>query len=141
MVDGEQVQSFLGERVILDARSEDRYRGENETIDPRAGHIPTARSAFFGENLTTAGEFLPPDSLRRRFRELGVTDKDPPIAYCGSGVTACHNLLALRMAGLPGVLYQGSWSDWSAQPARRVVTGADPGGVGAWEHAEKDGDG
>ncbi len=127
VVDVEQVQSLVGQKVILDARSEDRYRGENETIDPRPGHIPTARSAFFGKNLGSGGRFLSPASLRRRFRQLGVEETDPPIAYCGSGVTACHNILAMRMAGLPAVLYEGSWSDWSAQPDRQVVTGADPG--------------
>ncbi len=131
VLDAEQVQSQVGKRVILDARSEDRYRGENETIDPRPGHIPTARSAFFGKNLTPAGRFLSPQSLRQRFHQLGVGEKQPPIAYCGSGVTACHNILAMRLAGLPAMLYEGSWSDWSAQPERQVVTGADPGQASA----------
>ncbi len=129
VVDGQQVQSLLGRRVILDARSEDRYRGENETIDPRAGHIPTALSAFFGKNLTSAGQFLPSEALRRRFGELGVEESESPVVYCGSGVTACHNLLAMRMAGWRGVLYEGSWSDWSARSERPVRTGAGPGEV------------
>ncbi len=127
VVDGDQVRSLLGRRPILDARSEDRYRGENETVDPRAGHIPTARSAFFGKNLTPGGRFLPPESLQRRYRELGVGESDAPVAYCGSGVTACHNLLALRLAGISGRLYEGSWSDWSSRAGNEVVAGADPG--------------
>lgn len=127
VVNGEQVRSLLGRRTILDARSEDRYRGENETIDPRGGHIPTARSAFFGKNLAPDGRFLPPAHLRRRFEELGVEETGTPVAYCGSGVTACHNLLAMRMAGLGGVLYEGSWSDWSGDPGRAVATGPHPG--------------
>ncbi|MDE0232725.1 MAG: sulfurtransferase [bacterium] len=127
VVNGDQVRSFLGRRTILDARSEDRYRGENETVDPRAGHIPTARSAFFGKNLTPGGRFLPPESLRLRYRELGVGESDTPVAYCGSGVTACHNLLALRLAGIPGDLYEGSWSDWSSSSDPLVATGPRPG--------------
>ena len=127
VVDGDQVRSLLGRRPILDARSEDRYRGENETVDPRAGHIPTARSAFFGKNLTPGGRFLPPESLHLRYRELGVGESETPIAYCGSGVTACHNLLALRLAGIPGCLYEGSWSDWSSRSDPLVATGSQPG--------------
>ena len=127
VVNGDQVRSLLGRRPILDARSEDRYRGENETVDPRAGHIPTARSAFFGKNLTPGGRFLPAEALRTRYRELGVEESDPPVAYCGSGVTACHNLLALRLAGISGRLYEGSWSDWSRRSDRLAATGPEPG--------------
>ncbi len=130
-VDGEQVHNLLGRSLILDARSEDRYRGENETIDPRAGHIPTAFSAFFGKNLTSEGVFLSDEDLKRRFRRLGVEDSEPTVAYCGSGVTACHNLLAMEVAGFSGLLYEGSWSDWSGNPDRLVVTGPDPGEVPA----------
>ena len=127
VVNGDQVRSLLGRRPILDARSEDRYRGENEVVDPRAGHIPTARSAFFGKNLTPGGRFLPPESLRLRYREIGVREADTPVVYCGSGVTACHNLLALRLAGYSGRLYEGSWSDWSSRSDPLVATGPHPG--------------
>lgn len=126
VVDVGEVKSWLGRRVILDARSGDRYRGENETIDPRAGHIPTALSAFFGDNLDSSGQFLPEDALRRRYESLGVDESNPPVAYCGSGVTACHNLLALRLVGQKGLLYEGSWSDWSSDPDRAIATGPDP---------------
>ena len=129
VVGQQQVQDLLGRGLILDARSEDRYRGENETIDPRAGHIPTARSAFFGKNLAPDGRFLPPPELRQRYGDLGVETSEVTIAYCGSGVTACHNLLAMEMAGYPGLLYEGSWSDWSGQADNAICTGADPGEV------------
>lgn len=128
VVNGDGVESRLGRALILDARSEDRYRGENETIDPRAGHIPTALSAFFGQNLATDGRFLSPAALQGRFRDVGVEESECTIAYCGSGVTACHNLLAMHMAGYTGLLYEGSWSDWSSTAERYVVTGSDPGG-------------
>lgn len=127
VVERGQVRSFLGRRPILDARTEDRYRGENEVIDPRAGHLPTARSAFFGKNLTSEGRFLPSAELRLRYEELGVGERDVPVAYCGSGVTACHNLLAMRLAGFSGLLYEGSWSDWSSQSGSPVATGPHPG--------------
>ncbi|NUQ38890.1 MAG: sulfurtransferase [Caldilineales bacterium] len=99
---------------LLDARSADRFRGENETIDPVAGHIPGARSAPWAENLAADGRFLPPEQLAARYQAL--LDATPPAqtaVYCGSGVTACHTLLALTHAGLPGAkLYAGSWSEW-----------------------------
>lgn len=131
VVNGDGVESRLGRALILDARSEDRYRGQNETIDPRAGHIPTALSAFFGKNLNPGGNFLPADRLHKRFVGLGVADAETTVAYCGSGVTACHNLLAMHLAGLGGLLYEGSWSDWSGTSHRPVVTGPDPGEVPA----------
>ena len=128
VVDGDEVRSMLGRRPLLDARSEDRYRGENEVADPRAGHIPTALSAFYGKNLASTGRFLPLDALRWRFEELGVNQSEASaITYCGSGVTACHNLLAMRLAGFSGLLYEGSWSDWSRRSDSLVVTGTDPG--------------
>ncbi len=128
VVDGDQVRSFLGLRPVLDARSEDRYRGENEITDPRAGHIPTALSAFFGKNLTSDGRFLSGETLHRRFAELGVNRSETgAITYCGSGVTACHNLLAMRLAGFSGLLYEGSWSDWSRRSEPLVATGTSPG--------------
>ncbi len=128
VVDGDEVRSMLGRRPLLDARSEDRYRGENEVTDPRAGHIPTALSAFYGKNLASTGRFLPLDALRQRFEELGVNQSEAgAITYCGSGVTACHNLLAMRLAGFSGLLYEGSWSDWSRRSEPLVATGTSPG--------------
>ena len=112
-----------GTRRLFDARSPDRFRGENETLDPVAGHIPGAASRFFKLNLDTAGRFKPPEALRQEFAAL--LDSVPPsevVHYCGSGVTACHNLLAMEVAGLAGSrLYPGSWSEWCADPARPVV--------------------
>lgn len=127
VVDGEQVRNLLGRGLILDARSEDRYRGENETIDPQGGHIPTAISAFFGGSLNSEGRFLPTEDLLLRFVDLGVGESDCTVVYCGSGVTACHNLLAMRLAGFSGLLYEGSWSDWSSKADNVVTTGAVPG--------------
>jgi thiosulfate/3-mercaptopyruvate sulfurtransferase len=114
--------------VILDARSPERYRGETEPIDPRAGHIPGARSAFHKLNLTDepAPVFRPPDELRERYDALGARDAEP-VVYCGSGVTACHDLLALHLAGRRGRLYSGSWSEWSSDPRLPAVRGPEPG--------------
>jgi thiosulfate/3-mercaptopyruvate sulfurtransferase len=114
-----------GDNVVLDARDGPRYRGEVEPVDPRAGHIPGARSLPCRENLDDAGRFLPVDELRRRFASAGVVAGVPVVAYCGSGVTACHNLLAMEYAGLgPGRLYPGSWSQYSAtdRPVATTVT-------------------
>lgn len=108
-------------RLLLDARAGERYRGEVEPIDPRAGHIPGARSAPFTDNLE-GGRFRSPEDLRARFAALGA-DREEPVVYCGSGVTACHDLLALHRAGLRGRLYAGSWSEWSSDPALPVATG------------------
>lgn len=113
--------------LVLDARAPARYRGESEPLDPRAGHIPGARNAFFGQNLTAEQAFRPPDELRERFAELGVTDASQVVAYCGSGVTACHNLIAMEHAGLGrGRLYVGSWSQYAATE-RPAATGPEPG--------------
>jgi thiosulfate/3-mercaptopyruvate sulfurtransferase len=112
-----------GGRTVVDARAPDRFRGENETIDPVGGHIPGAKNRFFKDNLRADGRFKAPEQLKT---ELGVAVGDPKnaIMQCGSGVTACHNLLALEVAGMPGAaLYPGSWSEWSADPARPVATG------------------
>jgi thiosulfate/3-mercaptopyruvate sulfurtransferase len=101
--------------VVLDARAPERYRGELEPIDPRPGHIPGARSLPTARNLDDQGRFLPAEQLRQRFAAAGVTDGAEVVSYCGSGVTACHNLLALELAGFgPGRLYPGSWSQYSA---------------------------
>jgi thiosulfate/3-mercaptopyruvate sulfurtransferase len=112
-----------GGRTVVDARAADRFRGENETIDPVGGHIPGAKNRFFKNNLQADGRFKAPDQLQA---ELAMVVGDPAqaIMQCGSGVTACHNLLALEVAGLKGAaLYPGSWSEWSADPARPVATG------------------
>ncbi|MGD0809702.1 MAG: sulfurtransferase [Acidimicrobiales bacterium] len=109
--------------VVLDARGRDRYHGENEQVDPQAGHIPGALSVPCRENLGTDGRFLPVEDLRQRFTDAGVTAGTPVVSYCGSGVTACHNLLALELCGLgQGRLYPGSWSEYSATPGRPVAT-------------------
>lgn len=113
--------------VLLDARAPERYRGETEPVDARAGHIPGAVSAPWAGNLDSDGTFLDPAQLRRRYRELGVADGEQVIVYCGSGVNACHDLLALELAGFPGArLYEGSWSDWSRQPGLPAATGPEP---------------
>lgn len=110
--------------VLLDARAEARYRGETEPLDPRAGHIPGALSAPVTDNLDEHGGFLPPETLRDRFAALGVTDDVEVGAYCGSGIAAAHELLALEIAGLAGVLFPGSWSHWSRDADRPAAVGA-----------------
>jgi thiosulfate/3-mercaptopyruvate sulfurtransferase len=111
-------------RTVVDARAADRYRGENETIDPVGGHIPGAKNRFFKDNLSADGRFKNAEELKADFAPL-FDSADKAIMQCGSGVTACHNLLALEIAGLPGAaLYPGSWSEWVADPARPVATGA-----------------
>ena len=108
---------------VLDARAPDRFRGENETLDPVGGHIPGAANRFFKDNLLPDGRFKPAAQLRSELGAL-VADPSSAVMQCGSGVTACHNLLALQVAGLPGAaLYPGSWSEWCADPARPVATG------------------
>jgi thiosulfate/3-mercaptopyruvate sulfurtransferase len=112
-----------GSFVVLDARQRERFRGDTEPIDPRAGHIPGARSLPCRENLDADGRFLPVAELRARFAAVGVHDGTPVVSYCGSGVTACHNLLALEHAGLgTGRLYPGSWSQY-AHTDRPAATG------------------
>jgi thiosulfate/3-mercaptopyruvate sulfurtransferase len=106
--------------TIIDSRSADRFRGDTEPIDPRAGHIPGAGNLFHGENLTADGTHRSLAELGERFRGVGTS----PIVYCGSGVTACHNLLAMSLVGIADArLYPGSWSEWSSDPARDVATG------------------
>jgi thiosulfate/3-mercaptopyruvate sulfurtransferase len=123
-VDADTVAALAGnpEWRIVDARAPERYRGEVEPLDRVAGHIPGAVNHFYKSNLTSAGVFRSPDELRRMLGDiLGPVSADHVVAYCGSGVTACHNLLALEHAGLRGAkLYPGSWSEWSADPARAI---------------------
>lgn len=111
------------ELTLLDARGLPRFRGEVEPIDPVAGHIPGAQCAPFIDNLGDDGRFLPAEALRRRFASLiGNRSQEQLVCYCGSGVTACHNLFALCLAGYPlARLYAGSWSDWITSPNRPVV--------------------
>jgi thiosulfate/3-mercaptopyruvate sulfurtransferase len=124
----EQLQARLEEPelTLIDARAEARFRGEVEPIDPVAGHIPGAQCAAFNENLGPDGRFLPAAQLKQRFAEkLQGRAPESLVAYCGSGVTACHNLFALCLAGYPlGGLYAGSWSEWITDPSREVATGA-----------------
>ncbi|GAB3525617.1 sulfurtransferase [Arthrobacter monumenti] len=139
--------SFPGSGLLLDARAGERYRGEAEPVDPRAGHVPGARSAPTSDNLTADGRFKPAAELRERFGKLGVVDgrwntaavaedpnpaaiaEDPnPAAvavYCGSGVSAAHEIAALEIAGIRAALYPGSWSQWSNHPQLPVATGAE----------------
>jgi thiosulfate/3-mercaptopyruvate sulfurtransferase len=113
--------------TVIDARSPDRYRGENETLDPVGGHIPGARNRFFKDNLQADGRFKPAAALRAEWSEL-VERPQAAVMQCGSGVTACHNLLALEVAGIAGAaLYPGSWSEWCSDGKRPVATGAAAG--------------
>lgn len=109
--------------VLLDARAAERYRGEREPIDPVAGHIPGACNRPATSNLDATGRFLHPRALRPAFEQLGVRDGVEVGAYCGSGVTAAHEVLALELAGFPAALYAGSWSEWITDPSRPVATG------------------
>ena len=122
-VDADALQRSLGRVTLLDARAGERYRGEVEPLDKRAGHIPGARSRFFKDNLDAQGRFKPAAELRADFAAFGAAPSQV-VHQCGSGVTACHNLLAMEAAGLPGsALYPGSWSEWSANPQRPVAAG------------------
>lgn len=124
MIDIDGAAAFPADGVLLDARAAPRYRGEVEPIDPRAGHIPGARSAPSGENLDDDGRFRSPEALREHFAGVGVTGGVPVAAYCGSGVTAAHEVAALAIAGIEAALYPGSWSQWSNDEGRPVATGA-----------------
>lgn len=121
VIDADTAASWSG--LLLDARAGERYRGEVEPIDPRAGHIPGAVSAPTAENLTAEGLFKPIDELRSRFQGFG---SGQVAAYCGSGVTAAHQVAALAVAGIDAALYPGSWSQWSNDPKRPVATGPEP---------------
>jgi thiosulfate/3-mercaptopyruvate sulfurtransferase len=126
--DANSVAACLGKRgpLLLDARAPDRYRGENETLDPVGGHIPGAINRFFRLNLEADGRFKAAKILKKEFTEfLGISAPGNVAHYCGSGVTACHNLLAMEIAGLAGSrLYPGSWSEWCSSPARPVARGS-----------------
>ena len=108
--------------MILDARSADRFRGENETLDPVGGHIPGAINRFFKNNLEVNGQFKSADVLAKEFKDLlGETPSESIIHQCGSGITACHNMFAMELAGMnSSMIYPGSWSEWCADPARPI---------------------
>jgi thiosulfate/3-mercaptopyruvate sulfurtransferase len=115
-------------RPVVDARAGERYRGETEPIDPVAGHVPGARNLPWAALLDEDGRLLPPEELRDRFETVGVVRGDDTIVHCGSGITSCLTLVAMRRAGLnAGNLYVGSWSGWIDDPSRPVATGPDPG--------------
>ena len=129
LLDVDAVASELAARriALVDARPADRFAGRNETFDPVAGHIPGARNHPFQRNVDAAGRFLPVEQLREAWRPtLAGSPGERVVSMCGSGVTACHNLLALEIAGTHGArLYPGSWSEWIRDPARPVATGDD----------------
>lgn len=119
----EAAQVDAAHQVLLDARESPRFRGEVEPLDPVAGHIPGAQCSPYSGNLGPDGRFKPAAALREKFAVAAGSDQ-PLVCYCGSGITACHNILALRVAGLPeAALYAGSWSEWVTDPARPVARG------------------
>jgi len=129
-VDAAFVASHLRDPALMlvDARAPDRYRGENEVLDPVAGHVPGAVNRWFKDNLDSSGTFKPAVQLATEWHAVLGDLSSPQIVHmCGSGITACHNLLAMEIAGLAGSrLYAGSWSEWCADPARPYLTGRDP---------------
>jgi thiosulfate/3-mercaptopyruvate sulfurtransferase len=126
VLDAAGAQATARSGLLLDARAGERYRGETEHVDPVAGHIPGAVSAPTAGNANPDGTFRDPAGLAARFTALGaVPEADTPVgAYCGSGVTAAHEVLALALAGIPAALYVGSWSNWITDPTRPIATGA-----------------
>jgi thiosulfate/3-mercaptopyruvate sulfurtransferase len=112
--------------LLLDSRAAERYAGRVEPLDSRAGHIPGARSAHFSGDVATDGRLKPAAALAARYAALGVADATQVICYCGSGVSATHTVFALHLLGRDALLYPGSWSDWSSDPARPIATGDEP---------------
>lgn len=130
VLSADEASALARSGVLLDARAVERYRGEVEPVDPVAGHVPGAVSAPTAANVGADGRLLPAGVLRERFARLGVEPGIEVGAYCGSGVTAAHQLLALEVAGIRGALWPGSWSEWVAEPGRTnrpVATGPAPG--------------
>lgn len=126
VIDAGEAASWGQRGLLLDARAGERYRGEFEPVDPRAGHIPGAVSAPTTGNLGADGKFLSAAALRERFTGLGVRADVPTAVYCGSGVTAAHEIAALEIAGFPAALYPGSFSEWSNNASNPVATGDSP---------------
>jgi len=126
LLDADGAAAVARAGLLLDARAGERYRGETEHVDPVAGHIPGAVSAPTAENVKPDGTFRSAADLAARFTALGAADGRPVAAYCGSGVTAAHEVLALTLAGIPADLYIGSWSNWITDPTRPVATGPSP---------------
>ncbi|MGO3151596.1 MAG: sulfurtransferase [Galactobacter sp.] len=129
VLSADDAAALAADGVLLDARAGERYRGETEPMDPRAGHIPGALSAPTAANLAHDGCFRDADHLAARFADLGATPGVRVGAYCGSGVTASHQVFALAVAGIDAALYPGSWSQWSSDPARPVAVGPLPDGA------------
>jgi thiosulfate/3-mercaptopyruvate sulfurtransferase len=126
VITGAELAGRLGSVVLLDARAPERYEGREDPVDPVAGHIPSAISAPYAENTATDGRFLTAPELRRRLTRLGLDRGKPVVTYCGSGVTACSNILAAEVAGLlTPLLYPGSWSDWCTTPGRPIAIGSE----------------
>ncbi len=126
LLDADGAAALARSGVLLDARAGERYRGEVEPIDPVGGHIPGAVSAPTNENVGGDGRFLPAGELADRFKALGASEGTEVGVYCGSGVSAAHQVLALAVAEIPAALYVGSWSEWSSDPSRPVAVGPDP---------------
>ncbi|AJP04210.1 3-mercaptopyruvate sulfurtransferase [Streptomyces cyaneogriseus subsp. noncyanogenus] len=126
LLDADAAAALARSGVLFDARAGERYRGEVEPIDRVGGHIPGAVSAPTTENVAPDGRFLPAEKLRARFEALGAAEGTEVGVYCGSGVSAAHEVLALAVAGIPAALYVGSWSEWSSDPTRPVAVGPDP---------------
>ncbi|MFC5723641.1 sulfurtransferase [Streptomyces gamaensis] len=127
LLDADGAAALARRGLLLDARAGERYRGETEPIDRVAGHIPGAVSAPTTDNVAEDGRLRPAGELAARFAALGAGGGTEVGVYCGSGVSAAHELLALAVAGIPAALYVGSWSEWSADPTRPVATGPQPG--------------
>ncbi|NLU65749.1 sulfurtransferase [Streptomyces sp. HNM0574] len=126
-LDAEEAATLARRGVLLDARAAERYRGEVEPVDPVGGHVPGALSAPTSDNTGESGTLRPRAELRERFAALGATPGAEVGVYCGSGVSAAHQLLALTEAGVEAALYPGSWSEWTSDSARPVATGPEPG--------------
>lgn len=130
VVDAASVAALAGDpaALLVDLRATERYRGEAEPVDPRAGHIPGAVSLPVSELLDADGRLRPAAELRQRLTAAGADGRRPVVAYCGSGVNASAGVLAMTLAGIPARLYEGSWSDWSSDPDRPVAVGPEPAG-------------
>ena len=126
----DEAAALAASGALLDVRAPERYRGDVEPMDPRAGHIPGSLNLPTAGNVGEDGRFLAPEALRRRFEQVGVDDVSPVALSCGSGVSAAHAFVAMRLAGLQPQLYAGSWSQWSNHPDRPVATGPHPDGSG-----------